>query len=244
MKSVKVYKILVILIVIKMLFGMQVYADNANDTLPKKTYPGKFFANVYTGYYYNFNDHVTPATAFDFPTGLIGYTRKLSDKVSGIIIYDVTRTTNFSYPDTIGITSYFEGSKYTAFLKMGQINWNINDLLELNVGQLLNEQYLTVQDKFWGYRYICVTAQEKYRLGNPADFGARMIFHLLDNKLQNSITCVNGEGPFRYQDDGAKFLISDNLEYRPNDLLTLKFYFDYEFQPDGSDAPRMVSSRI
>ena len=64
------------------------------------------------------------------------------------------------------------------FLKMAQIDWKINDVLELNVGQLLNEQNLTLQDKFWAYRYVAVTFQEMYRFGMPADFGARIKFNI------------------------------------------------------------------
>ncbi|GAB4288373.1 MAG: hypothetical protein Kow0068_14170 [Marinilabiliales bacterium] len=242
MKNNNHQKLLLIGLIISVININVVFCAAEKDTIPAKKDKGKFFANVYTGYYYNFNEHKTPVSAFDFPTGLLGYTRKLSDKVSGILIYDVTRTTNFSYPDTIGITNYFEGSKYTAFLKMGQINWNINKFLELNVGQLLNEQYLTVQDKFWGYRYIAVTSQEMYRLGMPADFGVRVVFYFFNKKLKNSITCVNGEGPFRYQDNESKFLISDNIEFMPNDKTIIKLYYDYQFHPDAADVPRMVIS--
>lgn len=196
-----------------------------------KQYDGKFIGRIYTGFYHSFNNEVTPQTGFDFTTGIFGYTHKLSDKVKATLLYDVTRTTNIrtitaSSGDTI-ILDYFEGSKYTAFLKMAQIDWQITDKLGLSVGQLLNQQYLTVQDKWWGFRYIRVTFQEAYRYGMPADFGARINYEPIEN-LSISLSAVNGEGPFRYQDENSNFLFSTNIEYYPVKNLLIKVYIDNE----------------
>ncbi|MCB0807614.1 MAG: hypothetical protein KDC05_17600, partial [Bacteroidales bacterium] len=101
------------------------------------------------------------------------------------------------------------------------------------VGQLLNTQYLTFQDKFWGYRYVDVTYQEKYRMGMPADFGAQLDFKW-KNKILNQVSVVNGEGPFRKQDDAGKFIYSNNLQYYPTENITLKLYTDYSPASDTS----------
>ncbi|PLX00312.1 MAG: hypothetical protein C0594_15850 [Marinilabiliales bacterium] len=195
----------------------------------------KVFGNIYTGFYYTFNDNYTPRSAFEFSTGLLGYRHKISEKITATLIYDVTRTTNnIKVSDSIGNSfnvTYFEGSKYTAFLKMGEIDWNITDYLQLSVGQLLNQQYLTVQDKWWGYRYIAVSYQEKYRYGMPADFGSRLTYK--GNLLKYSITVTNGEGPFRHQDDGSKFLVASNIDITPVDGLMIKMYNDYEPAPSS-----------
>jgi hypothetical protein len=162
-------------------------------------------------------------------------------------MFDVTRTTHFvSILDSAGNPlsyDYFEGSKYTAFLKMAEIKWHVNDWFTLRVGQLLNTQYLTFQDRFWGYRYIDFTYQEKYRLGMPADFGAQVDFKLKD-KLLNQFSIVNGEGPFRHQDVNGKFLYSNNIQYYPTDRITLKLYADYAPTPDtgANTADRSVIS--
>ncbi|MFH2141248.1 MAG: outer membrane beta-barrel protein [Bacteroidota bacterium] len=220
------------------------YSINTDDTADslKKHSPGLLFGNIYTGFYYGINENMIPKSAFDFTTGILGYCRSISDNVKGTIIYDVTRTTNFNYADTSGISNYFEGSKYTAYLKMAQIDWRINKRIEFNVGQLLNEQYLTVQDKFWGYRYIAFTQQEINRMGMPADFGVRVKAYFLKEKLQFSLTACNGEGPFRYQDSKSKFLVSGNLEYRPNDKWILKVYGDFQKPQDHTLIERFVFS--
>jgi hypothetical protein len=145
-------------------------------------------------------------------------------------MFDVTRTTNItSIKDSSGqamTVTYFEGSKYTVYLKMAEIKWDINDYLTLRAGQLLNTQYLTFQDPFWGYRYIDVTFQERYRLGQPADFGVQFDVKVKD-KFLNQFSVVNGEGPFRHQDLNGKFIFSDNILVSPVKNLTLKLYADY-----------------
>ena len=194
----------------------------------KKDKPYYGFAQIFTGFRYGFNSDFKPQAAFEFNQGIIGYYHKLSDNLSGRIMIDVTRTTHIT--DTIDSSlgfEYFEGSKYTAYLKMAEIKWDINKNFTFRVGQLLSTQYLTFIDRFWGYRYVEVTFQEKFRLGMPADFGAQLDFKIKD-KFVNQFSIVNGEGPFRYQDINGRFKFSNNIQIYPTEKLTLKLYVDYE----------------
>ncbi len=188
---------------------------------------GKLFANIYPGFNFRFDDN-KPRAGFVLTTALIGYKRKLAEKVTGTIIFDVTRTTNnIQVTDSAGNqlnVSYFEGSKYTAFLKMAEINWQFHEQFSLAVGQLLNTQYLTFQDRFWAHRYVEVTFQELNRFGAPADFGMRLKYKPSE-KLAFYLGAFNGEGPFRKQDPEANFLASANIEYKPINELMLKFYY-------------------
>ncbi|MBM3436228.1 MAG: hypothetical protein FJY07_08460 [Bacteroidetes bacterium] len=200
------------------------------------------FGQIYSGFYYCTKDTYRPRTAFVFNQGILGFNHDFAGKVNGKIMFDVTRTTNFFWiTDSAGNEmkyDYFEGSKYTAYLKMAEVSWNINKVFTLRVGQLLTTEYLTFQDKFWGYRYIDVTYMEKFRLGNPADFGVQLDYSLKD-KLLNQFSVVNGEGPFRYQDSYGNFIFSDNIQFYPTKNLTFKFYADYGPSPDtGMDAAK------
>jgi len=192
------------------------------------------FGQIFADFKYNFNNEIKPVAAFRFNQGIIGYYHKIADKVSGKIMLDVTRTTNFtSITDSMGNPlryDYFEGSKYTAYLKMAEIKWDISDNFTLRFGQLLSTQYLTFQDQFWGFRYVDVTMQEKFRLGMPADFGAQADFKIKD-KLLYQVSVVNGEGPFRYQDAEGKFLFANNIQFYPREGLTFKLYADYAPDP-------------
>ncbi len=227
-----------ILILSSVIAQLSAFSQNSAQEVTKEK-DSYAFAQIFAGFYYGFKDTYKPQAAFVFNQGILGYYHELSDKVSGKIMFDVTRTTNFSsITDTAGNMlnyDYFEGSKYTAYLKMAEIKWDINDHFTFRVGQLLNTQYLTTIDKFWGFRYVDVTLQEKFRFGNPADFGVQFDYSVKD-KLLNQLSVVNGEGPFRYQDTNSKFIFSDNIQFYPTKNITLKLYGDYGASPDtGSD---------
>jgi hypothetical protein len=205
-----------------------------SDTLSTTTKPEevkhRFFANIFASHYVGFSESIKPKSAFEMPTALMGYSATFSNKLKATIIYDVTRTTSgFNVTDNDGNQlniNYFEGSKYTAFLKMDEIMYSLNQHIDFRVGQLLNTQYLTTQDRFWGYRYVYFTFQEVHRYGMPADFGAQIdIKH--SGKILNQTSITNGEGPFRHQDENGNFLISNNFEFRPTQELILKLYADY-----------------
>ena len=236
---------LYILIILSILTTSLLNAENKKDTLSilEKT---KTFGSIYTDFYYGLNNNSTPKSAFELSTALIGFKTDFSKKVSTTLIYDVTRTTNaFEITDTNGTAlnvKYFEGSKYTAFLKMAEIKWNINKHIDFSVGQLLNSQYLTLQDKFWKHRYVMVTFQEAYRFGMPADFGARFHFSFFDKKLNYYIAAFNGEGPFRHQDDNGKFLFANNIEYYPTKNIILKFYLGNEQPQTQGDKLKNIYS--
>jgi len=193
------------------------------------------FGQIFADFRYGFNDSYKPQAAFDFNQGIIGYYHEISPTVSGKIMFDVTRTTNiYEITDSAGNIlniNYFEGSKYTAYLKMAEIRWDINKVVTLRFGQLLNTQYLTFIDPFWGYRYVDVTMQEKYRLGMPADFGVQVDLNT-GEKLLHQFSVVNGEGPFRYQDLNSAFVYSYNVQFTPFEGLTIKAYADYGPSPD------------
>ncbi len=193
------------------------------------------FGQIYAGFYTGLNNNYEPQSAFEFKQGIIGYSHSFKGKVTGKIMFDVTRTTHFTLlTDTSGNNvplDYFEGSKYTAYLKMAEIKWILNSHFTLRFGQLLNTQYLTFQDRFWGFRYIDVTFQEKYRFGMPADFGIQADYKVGD-KLLLQLSVVNGEGPFRYQDKLSNFLYSVNVQYSPLKNFTLKLYLGIETAPD------------
>ncbi len=205
------------------------------------------FGQIYSDFYMGMNNNFTPKTAFVFKQGIIGYKHTFENNLSGIIMLDVTRTSHFqSLSDTnINLVSlnYFEGSKYTAYLKMAEIKWDVNNNFTIRFGQLLNTQYLTFQDKFWGFRYVDVTFQEKYRFGMPADFGAQIDYKYA-KKLLLQFSVVNGEGPFRYQDALSRFLYSGNIQYSPIKDFTLKLYVGVESAPDTGNyvnAKKIIS---
>ncbi len=200
------------------------------------TFSSKIFANIYSGAFLK-NSNQNNSYGFYLSTALLGYSKQISKNLKGTIIFDVTRTTNnIQVTDTSGNfynVSFFEGSKYTAFLKMAAIDWQFNKNFSLSVGQLLNTQYLTFQDKFWEHRYVEVTFQELNKFGMPADFGLQLNYHN-DEKYKINIGAFNGEGPFRHQDKNSDILISGNIEFYPFSKFVLKTYFANHFSNKDS----------
>ncbi len=205
------------------------FAQTDTTLVSKPIEKHKVFAHIFTAAYYNFESK-KPNAGFELATGLLGYQYQKNDQLKLTIMYDVTRTTNAILVNdsngTIQTVNYFEGSKYTAFLKMAEINWAFHPQWSLAVGQLLNEQYLTLQDKFWNHRYVMVTMQEYYRMGNPADFGFRVKYQ--NKKLgQISLGAVNGDGPFKHQDNYSLVEYTANAEWTSVPNLTIKAFTAY-----------------
>lgn len=228
-----------LLILVSTLFTV---TSTAQDLLPGKLSDNalkqKVWANVFASYYSTLAGSNKPSSAFEMPTALLGYSAALNERFKVTLIYDVTRTTNgITVTDSLGNSlnvNYNEGSRYTAFLKMAEIKYSPASFVDLRIGQLLNTQYLTTQDKFWGYRYIYFTFQEVHRYGNPADFGAQVDFKYR-NILLAQLSVTNGDGPFRQQDSESKFLYSVNVEYYPVKGAIVKVYSDF------SPAPKSIS---
>ena len=212
------------LFVIIMLLGLTAFSQNETK------YPQqKFFGSLYTGFFYDFARVNTPVTGFQVSTALVGMKSQVAENISVKIIYDVTRTTSdIKVFDTAGNNLnvlYFEGSHYTAFLKMAEVDWEFAPGFEINAGQLLNQQYLTLQDRFWGYRFVAVTMQEMFRFGSPADFGIRFTKHF-GKKGSFSLGAVNGDGPFKLQDNDGSLLYFQNMQYRPGNFI-FQWYGDF-----------------
>lgn len=209
------------LILFFLLMGFSI-VNFAQDTIAPPIVKHQVFANIFTGGYYAFKTQ-NPNAGFDLSTALIGYKFQKSEKLKFTIIYDVTRTTNgFEVFDTSGNSLpiyYFEGSKYTAYLKMAEIKWQFSKNFSFAAGQLLSERYLTSQDKIWAHRYVLVSMQELFRMGNPADFGMRLEYRKA-NSFAFTIGANNGDGPFRHQDLEGVIEYTSNLEiYKIKDLL-------------------------
>ncbi|MGQ9848348.1 MAG: hypothetical protein ACUVQP_12730 [Bacteroidales bacterium] len=170
------------------------------------------FGSIYPGFVTTLSNKSKPFYAFEMNTALVGFKTDIAHKVNATLIYDVTKTTgDITVTDSNGTTqnvSFFKGSDFTAFLKQAEISWNPTKYIELSIGQLLNEQYLTVQDKFWGYRYVAFTFQEQYKYGYQADFGFRFAF--VNEKLRISANILNGEGPLYKQDDNGRLMYALN----------------------------------
>jgi hypothetical protein len=228
--KIKLYMIFLLLCTVSA--GFSQTNSQVQDTT-KKPNAGKAFGMIYGGFYDKMARHNKPKSGFEVKTGILGYKNQLAGNVDATIMFDVSKTTREikSDNDSVNIT-YTEGNNYTAYLKEADIHWKIKPYAEFTIGMLLSSQYLLLQDKFWGHRYIEYTFQEVNKYGSPADFGARLKLNPT-KKISVTFNVLNGEGPARWQDDKSKFLFTGDIEFRNTENQVFRIYADYK-QPSSS----------
>ncbi len=184
------------------------------------------FGNIYPAFSSTYGSKQRTFNSFEMNTAQVGFKTAINKNVKAVLLYNVTKTTSnivvldsSKKPMTV---NYFKGSDFTAFLKEADITWTPHQHLELTVGQILSEQFLTTQDKFWNSRYITFTMQEKFNFGYPADFGFRAAY--VSQKIQISVTISNGDGPFYKQDEKGFLMYAFNIEYKPDEHWIFKYY--------------------
>jgi len=213
----------VISLIVLLLINFKILSQS--DTLPKKI---EIFGHIYPYFSSIYANNQKTMNSFDVSTAQVGLIKNINNKIKAIILYNVTQTTrDISVKDSVGnslTVNYIKGSDYTLFLKQAEVTWKTSNITEFSAGQILNEQYLTVQDKFWGYRYIMYTMQEYFRFGHQADFGFRWAINFKKIRFSSAIT--NGEGPFYKQDKNGFLQYALNFQYL-SDKWIFKIYSSY-----------------
>jgi len=173
-----------------------------------------------------------------------GYRYQFHPKWSGTVVLDAGRPTvfgNLKVSDSTGITypnsySYKEGSYYTMTLKFSYLEFCPTPKIKLQAGGILQNHYLT-QEKFWGYRYILETFDDRY-FGIPsADLGFIGYFSPL-KWFSFDAAVTNGEG-FRFnQDTYGKVKYAAGIDLKPIEGLITRFYYDNSSSGDSGKPAR------
>ena len=100
-------------------------------------------------------------------------------------------------------------------LKFASLEWKPNKHIRLQAGGILQNHYIT-QEKFWGYRYLAETFQDRYYKIPSSDLGAIGYF-TVNKKIAFDLAVTNGEG-FRFdQDQHGKVKLAGGI-----DLILIK----------------------
>jgi len=169
-----------------------------------------------------------------------GYRYQFAPKWSGTVILDAGRPTvfgNLSVKDSLENNlsysyNYKEGSYYAMTLKFSYLEFNPTSKIKLQAGGILQNHYIT-QEKFWGYRYILETFDDRY-FGIPSsDLGFIGYFSPLD-WLSFDAALTNGEG-FRFnQDSQGKVKYAAGVDIKPIKNWITRFYYDNSVSSDPS----------
>lgn len=169
-----------------------------------------------------------------------GYRYQFAPKWSGTVILDAGRPTvfgNLSVKDSLENNlsysyNYKEGSYYAMSLKFSYLEFNPTSKIKLQAGGILQNHYIT-QEKFWGYRYILETFDDRY-FGIPSsDLGFIGYFSPL-KWFSFDVALTNGEGFRLNQDSHGKVKYAAGVDIKPIKNWITRLYYDNSVSSDPS----------
>lgn len=206
---------------------MQVFGYSKTDLNASSPNFAAGIGRAHIGYGYNFSPQLSAALIID----AAGRTTTLGDVF-------VTDQHGYQIPLT---TTGKEGSFYTAFLKFAYIQWKANEWSRLQIGGILQNHYIT-QEKFWGYRYLYETFQDRYYGSPSGDYGAIGYFKL-SSKLNFDIAITNGEGIRSNQATDGKIKYAVGIDFIPVKNWQNRLYYENNAvaATPGTDNQHLVS---
>ena len=111
------------------------------------------FANYHTGL-----GHANSNSGFELDRAYLGYQFKLTENFGGKVIFDIGETK-------------LKGAdlERVAYVKNAMLSWTPGNFT-LDFGLVKTEQF-SLQESFWGYRYILKSFDDEYKFGPSADMG-------------------------------------------------------------------------
>ena len=174
---------------------------------------------------------------YSFGRAHLGFQYQFNKDWSAKIILDRGRPTSvgdITITDTAGnelnVTQPVqEGSFYTMALKFATLAWQVTPKLKIEGGGILQNHYIT-QERFWGYRYVAKTFQDRYFHTPSGDLGFIVYYHLNETfALDAALT--NGEGFRSDQDPYGKVKTAAGLDVNPGSRFQSRIY--YAHHPSG-----------
>lgn len=166
--------------------GITAHAQDAKNEEPKGKAIVQVFGNFHTGLGEESDDR-----GFELERSYLGYEYKFGNGLSAKGVMDIGQSSDVSDYQRI------------AYIKNAMISWKSGNLT-LNGGLISTTQF-NIQEKFWGYRYIMKSFQDKYKFGSSADLGISTAYKFT-NWISADVIIVNGEGYKKIQkNDGLNY---------------------------------------
>lgn len=158
-------------------------------------------------------------TGFGLERAYLGYQHAFSESLSGKVVFDMG-------------SSKLAGSalERIAYVKNAMLSWKKGNF-SLDAG-LIGLKQFSVQEKFWGYRYILKSFLDQYGYGYSADMGLSVQYRIND-LLTADATITNGEGYKKLNTD-KYFRYGGGLSITPIKELIFRLYYDrHDKDPDN-----------
>lgn len=144
------------------------------------------FGNFHTGFGAENDDR-----GFELDRSYFGYEYNFGNGLSAKAVMDIGKSSDVSDYHRI------------AYIKNAMVSWKKGGLTLS--GGLISTTQFNFQEKFWGYRYIMKSFQDKYKFGSSADLGLSVAYKFADWVSADAIV-VNGEGYKKIQiNDGFNY---------------------------------------
>ncbi len=170
---------------------------------------GKPFVKIFTNYNTTFSDGKS-ASAFEVDRVYFGYEYAFSKNFSG--------KANFDIGDP-----GFGKLQMTAYVKYAYLQYNKNNF-KVNFGLISTNQF-SLQENFWGYRYLEKSYQDAYKINASADLGASIAYKFNDI-ISADMIIANGEGYKNLQSDST-FRTGFGITITPVKKLIARVYYDF-----------------
>lgn len=181
---------------------------------------GKVFGTVFLNYHYDMTENVNKKSQIEILRSYLGYQYAFSERITSKVLFDMGN----------------DGKAFSAFLKNASLEWKINNLFVLEVG-MISTHIFDNQEKFYGYRYILETLQDKDKFYSSADLGVKATFKPLDF-VEFHVGLYNGEGYKKIQDEFGVQKTSFDLVIMPVKGLIFKTYYDFMSKRDTAISDR------
>lgn len=203
-------KKLIFLFTILILFSTSI-GLNGQDSVVEFKPSGKpiltVFANLHSGIKGNTD------AAWEIRRAYLGYEYNISKHFYSQIKVDI------GSPDDI---SQFSNIRRYAYFKNAMVRYT-NKNLKIDVG-LIDMQHFIMQEKFWGYRYIARSFNDRYKFGPKADLGIDVRYKFC-KVVEADFTFSNGEGYTQLQRDNT-FRVAFGVNLYPVKGLSMRLYYD------------------
>lgn len=118
-----------------------------------------------------------------------------------------------------------------AYVKNAQLSYEKNNIC-FNIG-IIGLNLYSIQENFWGYRYVYKSAMDRYKFGNSADAGFSFKYDF-KKYVSLDVCMTNGEGYKKQQDIEGNYRFGGGLTLKPSKELLLRAYYDYFVSPVSS----------
>jgi hypothetical protein len=216
-----------IILLLVLCFSIVTKTSFAQEEGKKFEPSGNAIITIFTNYHYDFTNGVEKKSQFELQRAYFGYAYNFSEQFSTRLVLDV------GYNETVDSKDK-SSSSYAVFLKFASLEWKMNDNFKVE-GGMIPTHIFDLQEKFYGYRYILQTVQDRGKDLTSADLGVKASFKP-DEIIEFHAGIWNGDGYKNIQDSYGMHKASVDFVLRPFDGLVFKTYFDVMSKKDTLNA--------